>query len=322
MRIHTTRLFAVLAVGAGLVATACTSGGSRPPAASSSPRTVTSSPSVTSAPCEGTANTPGGPDPWGGCWPGPENTGPPSGLALTPYRGQVSPDGACMITVSTVITDNTIACQIIVKSGNLTLKDSSLTGEVYNYGPGQVVIEDSTINGGGSAQTETVLGSNVTIVDSDLYGNQHEVYCSSDCTIVNSWLHDNHNFGPADHQNGFLSTGGTHYDLQHNTIDCTGHCTSDVAFLGNESNAVVSQNLLVAGPTIAYCLYAYSESASVVVNRMTITDNVFQRGRSAKCATYGPVAGWNEPNDNPGTSGYRNIWSGNTWSNGEPLPAP
>lgn len=317
MGIRATHFLSALAVCASLVATACTGGGNGVPAAGGSHR------AVASAPCEGAANTPGGPDPWGDCWPGPENTGPPRALSLTPYEGEVAPDGACMITVSTVIADNTIACQIIVKSGNLTLKDSSLTGEVYNYGQGQVLIEDSTINGG-SDQTETVLGSNVTVLDSNLYGNQHEVYCGNDCVIKNSWLHGNHNFGPTDHQNGFLSTGGTHYDLEHNAIVCTGHCTSDVAFLGSDSNAVVYKNLLMSGPTIAYCLYAYSggPGSTAVVNQMQITDNVFQLGASTKCATYGPVAGWDEPNQNPGTSGYRNVWSGNTWNNGAALQAP
>lgn len=337
MRIWATHLLAVLAVGASLVATACVAGGHPGQAAGSRHRTAASAPPTdsteataatasglppTATSCVGAANTPGGPDPWGGCWPGPENTGPPAGLSLTPYQGQVLPDGACTITVNTVIADNTIACQIIVKSGNLTLEDSSLTGEVYNYGQGQVLIEDSTINGG-SAHTETVLGSNITIVASNLYGNQHEVYCGSDCTIENSWLHGNHDFGPADHQNGFLSTGGTHYDLQHNTIDCSGHCTSDIAFLGSDSDAIVNRNLLMSGPAIAYCLYAYSGGrTSTVVNQMTITDNVFQLGSTTKCASYGPTAGWDEPNDNPGTSGYRNKWSGNTWNDGQALQAP
>ena len=113
-----------------------------------------------------------------------------------------------MITSNTTIIGRTISCQVIVNSGNLTLKDSSLTGEVYNNGNGSVLIDDSTLNGG-SDTTETVLGGNITIERSNLYGNQHEVYCSGNCTIEDSWLHDNHDFGSADHQNGFLTTGGS-----------------------------------------------------------------------------------------------------------------
>ena len=34
---------------------------------------------VTGDVCIGAAFEPGGPDPWGGCWPGPDNTGTPPG---------------------------------------------------------------------------------------------------------------------------------------------------------------------------------------------------------------------------------------------------
>ena len=270
--------------------------------------------------CGGNApNTPGGADPWGGCWPGPGNTGPV--VALARYAGKVNSDGSCQIKGNTVITGKVLTCQIYVNSGNLTLENDQIQGEVYNNGSGSVLIEHTTINGG-TDQTETVLGDHITIDSSNLYGNQHEVYCGGNCTITNSWLHDNYNFGPAVHQNGFLSTGGDTYSLQHNSVGCVGGCTGDISFLGDESQAVVNKNLLVASPDAAYCLYPSSTSGSVVVNQMTITDNVFQRGGNGKCATYGPVYGWDESNNNPGTSGYLNVWSGNIWDNGRPIQAP
>jgi hypothetical protein len=274
----------------------------------------------TTAQCGSAApETPGGADPWGGCWPGPSNTGPSVHVSIKPYAGKVLSDGACMIYSNTVISGKRLACQIVIRSGNLTLENSELSGEVYNYGSGSVLIENSTINGGDD-ETESVLGSNITIENSNLYGNQHEVYCSDNCTIENSWLHDNHNFGDADHQNGFLTTDGSGYNLQHNSIFCAGHCTGDVTFLGSDSAAVVNKNLLVATDA-AYCLYPGSDG-SAVIDDMTVTNNVFQLGSNGKCATYGPVYAWNEPNNNPGTSGYRNVWSGNIWSNGKRLPEP
>jgi hypothetical protein len=273
------------------------------------------------ASCSGARDTPGGPDPWGGCWPGPNNTGPQAGTPLTSYTGKVLPDHACMITTNTIITAKRLSCQIIVNSGHLTLEDSSLSGEVYNYGAGSVLIKNTTINGG-SDHTETVLGSNITIEDSNLYGNQHEVYCGDNCTVEDSWLHDNHNFGSADHENSFLSTGGDHYNLQHNSVYCVGGCTGDITFLGSDSEAVVNRNLLVASRYAAYCLYPYSGGGPSIVNQMAITNNVFQRGTNGKCAYYGPVYGWDTPNSKPGTSGYRNVWSGNIWNDGTVLAAP
>lgn len=292
----------------------------RQPVSSPSTRTERPKNSTSVTNCLGRPNTPGGRDPWGGCWPGPENTGS-SGYSLSQYTGTVLPNGACMITRDTTIVGKKISCQMIVKSGNLALEDSSLTGEVYNYGSGSILIKNSVINGGAD-KTETVLGSNITIEGSDLHGNQHEVYCGNDCTIMDSWLHDNHDFGPSDHQNGFLSTGGSGYTLRHDSVYCAGHCTGDITFLGSDSDATVSRNLLVA-TSAAYCLYPATSRHGDRVNRITIADNIFQRGPTGKCATYGPTYGWDEPNgSNPARSGYRNVWTGNLWDDGEALGSP
>ena len=276
--------------------------------------------------CNGAPNTPGGRDPWGGCWPGPNNTGPSAGVTLTPYAGRVLPDGACMITANTIIVGKMMACQIIVNSGNLTLEDSSVIGEVYNYGSGTVLIKNSTINGG-SAHTETVLGSNIIIENSNLYGNQHEVYCGNNCTIENSWLHDNYNGESLGwHQNGFISNGGSHYKIRHNSVYCVGGCTADISFIpdGNISDATVDRNLLVATRYASYCLYPSSDSPGKpgTVTGMVVTDNVFQRGANGKCAYYGAVYGWDAPSNVRGASGFHNVWSGNTWNDGKALAAP
>lgn len=50
--------------------------------------------------------------------------------------------------------------------------------------------------------------------------------------------------------------------------------------------------------------------------QFTVTNNVFKRGANNKCATYGPVYAWDTPNNNPGTSGYLNVWSNNKWEDG------
>lgn len=302
-----------------------TAGPGRPsPTRSASPAAAGTAHSATApaaaAGCGGAAaNTPGGPDPWGGCWPGPGNTGVPAGVALAAYTG------SCEITKDTVISGKTVNCALSLNSGNLTLEDSMVNGEVYNNGSGSALIENSTLNGG-SAMTETVLGSNLTILGANLYGNQHEVYCGGNCTIENSWLHDNYDFGSSDHQNGFLSTGGDTYYLQHNSVGCTGGCTGDITFIPNSdiSQATVTKNLLVASSDAAYCLYPSSDSPGKpgVVEQMTVTGNVFQRGPAGTCAYYGPVYGWDSPATTPGTDGYGNVWSGNTWDNGQALNAP
>jgi hypothetical protein len=261
-------------------------------------------------------DTPGGGDPWGGCWPGPKNTGPAAGTALSVYHGP------CNLRRNTVIARKAVRCALSVRSGNLTLENSVVTGEVYNYGRGSVLIRSTTLNGG-SDHTETVLGSNITILNSNLYGNQHEVFCDSNCTVENSWLHNNFNGAALGwHQNGFLSEGGSRYRLQHNSVYCVGGCTADIAFIPNDniSDATVTKNLFVATLDASYCLYPSSNSGKPgIVQEVTVTDNVFQRGARDRCAWYGPVSNWDRRTNRPNSDGYRNIWSGNRWVGGVPI---
>jgi hypothetical protein len=292
--------------------------------------TATPSPTPTSAPpstgpaqsCSGTRNTPGGTDPWGGCWPGSGNTGVPAGTGLTTYTGPCGEIRSENVTIDAKIVN----CDLtILGGGQATIRDSEVNGSVLNSGSGSLLIESTVINGG-SEHSETVGGDNITILSSNLYGNQHEVYCGSNCTVDNSWLHDNFNGASLGwHQNGFLSTGGVGYTLEHNSVSCVGGCTSDIGLIpnGNISQATITKNLLVATTDAGYCLYPSSGDAasgkSAIVNQITVVDNVFQRGSNSKCGYFGPVYGWNTPNSSPGTDGYDNVWSGNTWDNGQSL---
>lgn len=58
-----------------------------------------------------TPNVPDGPDPAGGCFPGPSNTGVPAGTTLSDYTGP------CTITTAdTVIDSKTVTCKILVRA--------------------------------------------------------------------------------------------------------------------------------------------------------------------------------------------------------------
>ena len=291
-----------------------------PPVANSTPVPAGSSSTPTaSTTCSGAANTPGGPDPWGGCWPGPGNTGVPAGISLAAYNGP------CTISVpNTVIDAKLVNCALDIEAPGVTIQDSKINGQVHNNSSGSLLIEDTEINGGND-QSESVGGDNITILGSNLYGDQHEFHCGSNCTLENSWLHDNYNFGSSGHQNGFLSNGGSNFLVQHNSVYCVGGCTGDITFIpdGDISKATVNKNLLMTTQYAAFCLYPSSDHPSKpgVVTGMVVTDNVFQRGANGTCAYYGPVYGWDVSNT-PGVDGYGNVWSGNTWNNGQSLDHP
>jgi hypothetical protein len=111
--------------------------------------------------------------------------------------------------------------------------------------------------------------------------------------------------------------------LKHDSIYCVGDCTSDISFIPNSnlSGITVSENLLVASLDASYCLYPSSDPPSKpgIVNQVTVTDNVFQKGSNGKCGYYGPVSNWDTPNTTPGADGYGNVWSGNIWDDGTVL---
>ncbi len=66
---------------------------------------------------------PGAGDPFGGCWPGPANTGVPVGTVLTPYTGP------CTITVAnTVIDSKIISCELLIRADNVTIRNSHING--------------------------------------------------------------------------------------------------------------------------------------------------------------------------------------------------
>jgi hypothetical protein len=290
-----------------------------PPVPAPTKTTTPPSPPPTSGggACSAARNTPGGHDPWGGCWPGPNNTGVPSSVKLGTYRG------SCEIRRTMTISAKSISCGLIILSGHVTIKNDMINGTVHTDGSGSVLIEDTTINGG-SDHSESVGGANLTVIQDNIYGDQHEVHCYSNCTVENSWLHDNYNGASLGwHENGFFNDGGSHFTLIHNSVYCVGGCTADITFIpdGNVSYATVNKNLLVATRYAGYCLYPSSDPRYKpgVMTHMVITDNVFQHGSNGKCATYGPVYGWDRPTNNPDSDGYGNVWSGNVWNNGKPL---
>jgi hypothetical protein len=287
------------------------------------------------AACGGSAeNTAGGADPWGGCWPGPGNTGVPAGTNLVSVdSGNVNPpnahlpsdntgwaysnsDGYIVVTAQKAVIDGIADSEGIAVPGgdSLTVKNSS-TGLINDEGT-SLVVENSTLNGGDQWEFSTVNGgSNITVENSNLSGGGHEVLCYNDCTVTNSWLHDNADGSAAGaHQNGFLADGGSGFDLQHNSVYCTGGCTADISFLSIDSNATVTKNLLIASPDSAYCVYPGPDQPTESgISNMVWEDNVFQRGANGNCATYGPVYAW-YPGDGSG-----NVWEGNMWNNGAPV---
>jgi hypothetical protein len=265
--------------------------------------------------CSGAADTPGGADPWGGCWPGRGNTGVPAGTRLTVYTGP------CDIRSNNVVIDaKIVTCGgMLVYGSNLTIRRSQVVGFVKTNSPSaSLLIEDSEV-AGENDQSEALGTHAVTVLRSDVYGDQHSVHCDDRCTVVDSWLHDQHDGKAAGwHQNAFITNGGSDHLLRHNTLFCRGGCTADIALIPDDdiTRVTIDRNLLVASPDSAYCLYGGGSSGNKPgsPDHIVVTNNVFQPGANGKCAAFGPVTYFES-----GAAGDK--WSGNAWADGKPVAA-
>ena len=255
-------------------------------------------------------------------WPGPDNTGVPAGTTLTRYTGP------CTITSTRTLNavDATNCDALLIRAPNVVITNS-LTPRIDATAAddASVTITDSTVNAGNWTDG-AIWGYNFTATRVEVTGGQHSVHCNDNCTLVDSWLHDQYNpDGESYHNNAFISNGGTNMLIRHNTLHCTailnstdGGCTADLSLFGDFdpiTHVTVDANLFKANnSSISYCAYGgYSPSKPYpVAEYIVFTNNVFERGPNRRCGVYGPVTGFQS-----GATG--NLWSGNTWDDGKPL---
>ncbi len=298
--------------------TANTNTGSPSPSPSPNP---SPSPSPNPAPnpstpsCNGQTHVAGGSDGSGGCWPGPDNTGVPDGVVLSTYSGPTTFSNGTTTIDSKLIYDDLV----VTGSGNLVVKNSKMIAHFdADTATGTLTIIDSEIDGT-SWVGATVGFQNVTIVRSNIYGSQHSVLCGDNCSVTDSWLHDQHEHN-GDHNNAYISNGGSNVTLRHNTLHCTptgsigGGCSSNASFFGDFAtitNIAIDSNLLLATPSGGYCTYlghdppkTYGSNPSNVV----VTNNFFQKGSSGKCGITAAVTSFLNANGN--------VFSGNKFTDG------
>jgi hypothetical protein len=273
--------------------------------------TVSTTPPTTSA-----VSTPAPPS---GQFPNAASTGVPAGTALTAYTGPMT-----ITTANTVIDAKTITGDLQIRATGVKISRSKVIGHVDSDNGGSVTITDTEVDGG-KDDVAAITQDNVTMLRVNVHGARQSITCGTNCNIQNSWLHGQYNLpGGGWHVNGYISNGGSHVLLKHNTVACDalydaksdGGCTGPAAIFGDFdplNDITFDDNLFVAGPG-AYCLYAgndpgkpYGANPTAIV----VKNNVFQRGSNGKCATYGPFTSYK--------AGSGNSFTGNTWDNGAVL---
>ena len=257
-----------------------------------------------------------------GRFPDEGNTGVPEGVSLSAYAGPLT-----ITRPGTVIDAKRVVGALRITARDVVITRSEVQGTVFVEPTGSVTIEDSTVEGGTSADA-AVSQYNLTLRRVEVVGARASVGCAGSCVVEDSWLHDQYIEPGSDwHGDGFLTNGGDDMVLRHNTLACDspetgagGACSAAVAAYGDfepVTDLVVDNNLFVSSPA-GFCLYAGFDPAKPhgrAASGIVVTDNVFARGTSGSCGVFGPVTA--VP---PGGRG--NVFSGNTWDDDRPIRKP
>ena len=309
-----------------------TSNPSTQPTMTVAPTTATALPSSSTSTggCSAPANTPGGPDGQGGCFPGPDNTGVPAGTNLIAYTGP------CTITVAnTVIDSKIVKCALEIETTGVIIRRSEIHGHVQtpersNY---SFRVEDSFVDGSpdGPVADRAIGFDNFVVVRTEVVGGNGGIYCRLNCTVQDSWVHRTE-LDPNSEWHASAIRVEQQSTLVHNSLACDWTlitnseigCSADMT--GYPDFAPINHNtmegnLYVANPVgLGFCAYGggtatkpYSDdplNAKYIVFR----NNVFQRGPNGKCGTYGAVTDFV-------SSRTGNVWENNRWSDGASVAA-
>jgi hypothetical protein len=270
-----------------------------------------------------TANVPDGPDPWGGCWPGPTTTGVPGGTSLS--KPSLNSDGDYVVTTPNAIVSGidltgvsgeggilVQATGVTIKNSKVRFIDTDFAAPNADGGAHPTVIQDTEIN---CDQVHTNISTAV------YYGNYtlqrvHVHDCengldmgSGHVQVYNSYWHHLYMCpDPACPEPGSPHTGvvqgdpGINSTMTHNWMeainltDCVpltnyddGHCNASGVIGwnnlgGGSNNVLIKQNMLKGGGTSIRCPSLASTNFLVTNNRMYPEYN--STGLSDDCAAY------------------------------------
>lgn len=262
-------------------------------------------------------------------FPDATNTGwQPTGVTLTtfPDSGTIN-----LSTPGAVYDSKRFNGDVVILAANITIKRSEINGIVYSVadnGASNFLLEDVTINGG--TNDRPALGQeNYTARRCNINGCQHNAQAWGPCTIEYSYLHGGYipmpgsSSNDAWHCNAFITNGGSGMTIRYCTLWASagqnsvgGGPTADLSLFGDFGPV---DNILVQGNLFKGTLGGYGAQAGYNPGKpyptgtnIRFVDNVFERGSSGKCGTFGPVTAWN-------AAATGNVWTGNTWDDGTTL---
>jgi hypothetical protein len=311
-------------------------------------------PAVTGTPggcATSTANVPDGPDPWGGCFPGPSNTGPNATEAsMSAYSGP------CTITAANVTIDSKVVncstLDIESTANGLMIKNSYLKGGVISFDGATFTVQDSYLDNAisypactapsscsaglyacgdpNNGTTECGVGyRNYTLVRTEIVNTNRAAYCESTCTIQDNYFHGTNQW--PDHTNLAHASSvrnEQNMTLTHNSLACDfpGEatapelgCSADMSGYPDFApikNDTIHRNLFGSNNTgAAYCVYGGATSGKPFSADATNATNIVFTQNVFKKGANGKCGEFGHVTDfNPARTG--NVWSGNVFDDG------
>lgn len=313
---------------------------------SSSPSPTTTSPSPSPSPTTTTTapgacpvagkNIAGAADPWGGCWPGPGNTGVPAGTVLTPYAGP------CKIikagtTLDAVLFDDSkmSSCGgvLLIAATGVQITRSSFVGVMIDNSDNpkapfnsSFTISDSTMVNPARDWCDCIGDRNFTATRIDVSGGQRGFGCDHNCTIIDSWVHGQ---APVAGQHISGIRQGSYTTVTHSSVACDYDNTPfaddrgcSAAIVGYGDLAPVHHNTfdrnLFAAPFAYFCIYGGTVAGTKYANYpgegsyIVYTNNVFTLAAPGSCGLPGGGGSTDYKASLPG-----NVWTGNVWTDGK-----
>ena len=259
----------------------------------------------------GQRNVPGGPDPWGGCFPGPGNAGVPAGTALTAYSGSLR-----ITTPNTVIDAKSITGRLVIATSGVTITRSRISNGIENAGGSRFTVTDSLILGA-TPDDKALDTDHFTAERNEIKGGNSGGWCN-DCVVRNNWIHNDIRLASNDPHHLSAYRMDQNGQFLHNTLACEsaptpagGGCSGNLTGYGDfqtVQNNLIANNLFVASTNISFCSYGGNSGGKPYPNgnNVVFRDNMFQRGSNGKCGAYDPIGDF-DPNQ-PGNSALNNLW--------------
>lgn len=173
-----------------------------------------------------------------------------------------------------------------------------------------------------------VNGENFTILRTEIINTNRAAYCYKNCIIQDSYFHGT-NLWPSTTNLAHASAvrNEQYLTLRHTSLGCDYNgpypndelgCSADLTGYPDFTaihHATIDGNLFLANPGNGFCAYGggtagkpYSNNAANATY-MVFQNNIFQRGTTGKCGSYGPVTDFIS-----GRTG--NVWTNNKYDNG------